>query len=220
MQLQLRPGATTSRYGENPTPASVLSGMRLPPGRRLPPARARRDSEALPWPGRVPGRYRSPRLRDCQCPDWPQANTFEIIGVALSGLLPQPASREQMSLTAAQLQAVAARGNVLVVAGAGTGKTRTLVERCLDCLLAETPRASLDGILVVTFTDAAAAEMRQRIRQRLEEERARCPDDAHWQEQLALFETAHLGTLHSFCLQLVRQHFYDLELDPQVSVLA
>ncbi|HWI55969.1 MAG TPA: UvrD-helicase domain-containing protein, partial [Bacillota bacterium] len=72
-----------------------------------------------------------------------------------------------MSLTAAQQTAVTARGNVLVVAGAGTGKTSTLVERCLNCLLEEQPRASLEEILMVTFTDAAAAEMRQRIRARL-----------------------------------------------------
>src|SRR5205085_6739041 len=79
---------------------------------------------------------------------------------------------------------------------------------------------SLDEILMVTFTEAAAAEMRQRIRLRLEEELRRDPDAPRWQEQLALFETAHIGTLHSFCLQLVRQHFYELELDPQLSVLA
>ncbi len=125
-----------------------------------------------------------------------------------------------MSLTAAQKRAVEARGNVLVVAGAGTGKTHTLVERCLGCLLEERPRASLDEILMVTFTEAAAAEMRQRIRGRLEEEFARDPADSHWQEQLALFETAHIGTLHSFCLKLVREHFYELGLDPQLSVLA
>ncbi len=125
-----------------------------------------------------------------------------------------------MTLTAAQQTAIAARGNVLVVAGAGTGKTRTLVERCVACLLSEQPRASIDEILMVTFTEAAAAEMRQRIRQRLEEERQRQSDDARWREQLALFETAHFGTLHSFCFQLVRQHFYQLELDPQMSVLA
>jgi ATP-dependent exoDNAse (exonuclease V) beta subunit len=69
-----------------------------------------------------------------------------------------------MSLTAAQKQAVAARGNVLVVAGAGTGKTRTLVERCLHCLLEEKPPASIEEILMVTFTEAAATEMREKIR--------------------------------------------------------
>src|SRR6266446_2680447 len=125
-----------------------------------------------------------------------------------------------MSLTSAQQQAIAARGNVLVVAGAGTGKTHTLVERCLNCLLEEKPPASLDEILMVTFTEAAAAEMRQRIRARLEEELRQRPEESRWPEQLALFETAHIGTLHSFCLQLVRQHFYELELDPQLSVLA
>src|SRR5512144_750633 len=99
-----------------------------------------------------------------------------------------------MSLTSAQQQAIAARGNVLVVAGAGTGKTRTLVERCLDCLIRERPRASLEEILLVTFTEAAATEMRQRIRARVEEERVRNPGDMHWQEQAALFETTHIGT--------------------------
>ena len=124
-----------------------------------------------------------------------------------------------MGLTLTQQQAIAARGNVLVVAGAGTGKTTTLVERCLHCLLEEQPPASLDEILIVTFTEAAAAEMRQRIRARLEEERQRHQNDPRWQEQLALFETAHLGTLHSFCYQLVREHFYQLELDPQLAVM-
>ncbi len=124
-----------------------------------------------------------------------------------------------MSFTSAQQTAIAARGNVLVVAGAGTGKTRTLVERCLSCLVSEQPPVSLEQILMVTFTEAAAAEMRQRIRARLEEELQRDRDNPHWQEQLALFETARLGTLHSFCLQLIRQHFYELELDPQLAVL-
>ena len=124
-----------------------------------------------------------------------------------------------MTLTPAQQQAVAARGNVLVIAGAGTGKTHTLVERCLDCVLKETPPVSLDEILMVTFTEAAATEMRGRIRSRLEEVLNQNPQHPRWQEQLALFETAHIGTLHSFCLKLVRQHFYLCELDPQLSVL-
>lgn len=125
-----------------------------------------------------------------------------------------------MTLTPAQQEAVAARGNVVVVAGAGTGKTRALVERCLGCLLQERPPVSLDEILVVTFTEAAAAEIRQRIRERLEQERRQNPETLAWAEQLALFESAHIGTLHSFCLQLVRQHFYQLELDPQLAVLS
>ncbi|HLH53229.1 MAG TPA: UvrD-helicase domain-containing protein [Verrucomicrobiae bacterium] len=124
-----------------------------------------------------------------------------------------------MKLTSAQQRAIDARGNVLVVAGAGTGKTRTLVERCLDCLLEDQPRVSIDEVLMVTFTEAAAAEMRTRVRLRLEHEARTSKDPGRWLEQLALFETAHFGTLHSFCLQLVRQHFYELELDPQLVVL-
>ena len=125
--------------------------------------------------------------------------------------------REKSLLTPSQRQAVAARGNVLVMAGAGTGKTHTLVERCLDCLGNE--RASLDEILVVTFTEAAAAEMRQRLRRALEEKSRHNPDDPHLAEQLALFDAAHIGTLHGFCLKLVREHFYELGLDPQPAVL-
>ena len=123
------------------------------------------------------------------------------------------------SLTPSQRQAVAARGNVLVMAGAGTGKTHTLVERCLDCLRHESPPASLDEMLIVTFTDAAAVEVRQRIRRELGKEMSARPGEEHWARQLALFDTAPIGTLHGFCLKLVREHFYELGLDPQLAVL-
>jgi len=126
--------------------------------------------------------------------------------------------REISCFTPSQRQAVAARGNVLVMAGAGTGKTRTLVARCLDCLDRE--RASLDELLIVTFTEAAAAEMRQRLRRELENKSAKAPGDNHWPRQLALFDLAPIGTLHSFCLRLVREHFHDLGLDPQLAILA
>src|SRR5579863_10484289 len=109
---------------------------------------------------------------------------------------------EISSLTPSQQRAVAARGNVLVMAGAGTGKTRTLVARCLDCL--EHERAALDELLIVTFTEAAAAELRQRLRESLEEKATTQPNDDHWPLQLALFDIASIGTLHSFCLRLVR----------------
>ena len=131
--------------------------------------------------------------------------------------------REKNSLTESQLKAVRERGNVLVMAGAGTGKTKTLVERCLDCLdrdraTFDTP-LKIDELLIVTFTEAAAAEMRQRLRKSLEEKIAAHPDDYHWQEQKVWFDAAHIGTLHGFCFKLVREHFYELGLDPQPTVL-
>jgi ATP-dependent helicase/nuclease subunit A len=125
------------------------------------------------------------------------------------------------SLTLSQRQAVQARGNVLVMAGAGTGKTKTLVERCLDCLARD--GAVMDELLVVTFTEAAAAEMRQRLLRAIEAKSEMAGAEpvatAFWQEQLARFELAHIGTLHSFCLKLVREHFYELGLDPRLAML-
>jgi ATP-dependent helicase/nuclease subunit A len=129
----------------------------------------------------------------------------------------EPPPSQTDSLTSSQRQAVAARGNVLVMAGAGTGKTKTLIARCLDCL--ERERTSLDELLVVTFTEAAAAEIRQRLRKSLEEKCAAVPDESFWLEQIARFDLAHIGTLHSFCLRLVREHFYELGLDPQLAIL-
>lgn len=124
-----------------------------------------------------------------------------------------------MDLTSAQQQAVAAPGNVLVKAGAGAGKTHTLVERCLARVLDTAQAVSIDHVLMVTFTEAAAAEMRKRLREGLERKSAGQPDNAWLSEQLALLDTAPIGTLHRFCRQLVQQHFYVLGLDPQLTVL-
>jgi len=133
------------------------------------------------------------------------------------------------SLTPTQLRVVATRGNLLVMAGAGTGKTKTLIERCLDCLARD--GADMEELLVVTFTEAAAAEMRERLRQAMEErlqEPARPPGtggqpgsdkSSFWSEQLARFDLAHIGTLHGFCLKLIREHFCELGLDPRLAVL-
>jgi ATP-dependent helicase/nuclease subunit A len=124
--------------------------------------------------------------------------------------------REKNLLTESQKKIVAMRGNVLVMAGAGTGKTHTLIERCLNLLCEE--KASLDEILIVTFTEAAATEMRRRLRVALEK-KSQENSDSFFVEQLALFDAAHVGTLHSFCFKLVREHFYELGLDPQISIL-
>src|ERR1700744_5392629 len=101
----------------------------------------------------------------------------------------EPPGQPSDTLKPSQRLAVEARGNVLVMAGAGTGKTKTLVARCLDCL--ERDQASLDELLIVTFTEAAAAELRERLRLELEKKSAAEPDHDHWPRQLALFDVAH-----------------------------
>ena len=121
--------------------------------------------------------------------------------------------------TPQQQSAITTSGNVVVVAGAGAGKTSTLVERCVACLLDDRAPASLEEILMVTFGEPAATELRKRIRQRLADEAKRQPCNQRLEQQLALLDTAHISTLHSFCFQLVRQHFHELELDPQITVL-
>ncbi|MCW5554587.1 MAG: UvrD-helicase domain-containing protein [Verrucomicrobiae bacterium] len=122
--------------------------------------------------------------------------------------------------TSQQRDALKARGNVLVAAGAGTGKTSTITARCLDLIVNEP--CSLHEILMVTFTEAAAAEMRERLRRALYEQadNAPNPDTAmRLAEELALLDTAPISTLHGFCLELVRRNFHALELDPQFTVL-
>ena len=125
------------------------------------------------------------------------------------------------TLTEQQCAAIAARGNVLVAAGAGTGKTSTITGRCVRLVLDE--NCPLDRILMVTFTEAAAAEMRERIRKALHAEGDKAAPDSeaanHLADQIALLETAPISTLHSFCLDLVRRNFHALGLDPQFTVL-
>src|SRR3954463_4621111 len=113
------------------------------------------------------------------------------------------------TMTPSQQAALIARGNVLVVAGAGPGKTHPLIGRCCSLLLTE--GCSLDEILMVTFTDAAAAEMRKRIRARLADNIAQSAEPRlaqRLEEEIALLDSAYISTLHSFCLRLVRDHFH------------
>ncbi len=122
------------------------------------------------------------------------------------------------SPTPDQERAIDATGDTLVVAGAGAGKTRTLVDRALALTLRKDNPIPVDRLLMATFTEAAAAEMRGRIRERLEERLIRTADAAI-EKQLALLDSAPIGTLHGFCLQLVREHFHELKLDPLVIVM-
>lgn len=118
-----------------------------------------------------------------------------------------------------QWQAITARGdNLLVAAAAGSGKTSVLVERIIRQVSDPDQRIRVDQLLVVTFTNAAAAEMRQRIGEALRKALEQNPDAAHLRRQLALLQRATITTLHAFCLGLLRQYAYMVELDPEFRV--
>lgn len=115
-----------------------------------------------------------------------------------------------------QWQAISARGNnILVAAAAGSGKTAVLVERIIQKITDPHHPVDVDRLLVVTFTNAAAAEMRQRIGQALEKALAQTPDSPHLRRQLSLLNKAEISTLHAFCLSVVKKYYYQLKLDPQ-----
>ncbi|MBN1866223.1 helicase-exonuclease AddAB subunit AddA [Candidatus Sumerlaeota bacterium] len=108
--------------------------------------------------------------------------------------------------------------DLLVSASAGTGKTAVLVERIVRLVLdGETP-VDIDRFLVVTFTRAAASEMRERIASALRERLAARPRDERLRRQALLLDRAQISTIHSFCETLLRQHFHRLGIDPEFSI--
>ena len=118
-----------------------------------------------------------------------------------------------------QLEAIESRGrNLLVAAAAGAGKTSVLVERIVRRITDPDQPVDVDRLLVVTFTNAAAAEMRERISRALTGEIDRRPGSKHLHRQLALLGRASISTLHAFCLDLLRQHYYRVNLDPAFRV--
>lgn len=108
--------------------------------------------------------------------------------------------------------------NILVSAAAGSGKTAVLVERIIRRILDKENPMDIDRVLVVTFTNAAATEMRERILRAIEKELALYPDNEHLQRQQAYIHNASITTIHSFCLNVVKEHFNDVDLDPSVKV--
>lgn len=121
--------------------------------------------------------------------------------------------------TAEQLDAITARGEALLVsAAAGSGKTSVLSERCASLVCDGADRCNVNQLLVVTFTELAAAEMKSRIEQAIRQ-RAQMSSDPHLRKQLKLIDHAQVSTLHSFCQRLIRQHFQRLDLDPEFTIL-
>src|SRR2546430_459010 len=99
-----------------------------------------------------------------------------------------------MTFTENQKRAIQETGNLLVVAAAGAGKTGTLVQRCVGLLLRRENPVPVRRLLVVTFTEAAAAEVRERLRQKLEHAAKLDPTNDHLQEQLANIDSAYIST--------------------------
>ena len=104
--------------------------------------------------------------------------------------------------------------NILVSAAAGSGKTAVLVERIIQRLLDERDPLDVDRLLIVTFTEAAAAEMKERIRDAIENALEDTPGNVHLQRQATLIHSARITTIHSFCLSVIREHFHAINLDP------
>ena len=126
-----------------------------------------------------------------------------------------PVKPEGLTFTDAQWKAIWATGkDILVSAAAGSGKTKVLITRMIEKVLDEKNPIDVDELLVVTFTNASAAEMRHRMAEALEEAIAERPESVHLRRQLNLLNKAQISTLHSFCLNVVRQYAYLLDIDP------
>ncbi len=122
--------------------------------------------------------------------------------------------------TPEQLDAIEKRDKqILVAAAAGSGKTSVLVERIIRRVTNPADPVDVDRLLVVTFTNGAAAEMRERIGRAIGAALEQNPGSSHLRRQLALLQRAAISTIHSFCLDIIRQYFYYLDLDPSFRVM-
>lgn len=126
-----------------------------------------------------------------------------------------PPVPEGATWTEDQWKAIMASGqDILVAAAAGSGKTAVLVERIIKKVISEINPINVDELLVVTFTNASAAEMRHRIGEALEKAIDASPDSVHLKKQLSLLNRASISTLHSFCLDVIRKYYYLIDVDP------
>lgn len=120
-----------------------------------------------------------------------------------------------MAWTTEQKQVIDLRDrNILVSAAAGSGKTAVLVERILSMVMDPHRPLDMDRLLIVTFTRAAAGEMRERLRGAIEKRLAQEPDNLHLQRQSTLVYSAQISTIDGFCGNVIRNYFHRLDLDP------
>ncbi len=118
-----------------------------------------------------------------------------------------------------QQNAISARnGSILVSAAAGSGKTAVLVQRVIERLTDPNDPTDADRLLIVTFTNAAAAQMRDRILMKLSKMLAEDPSNLHLERQQLLLGQAHISTIHSFCNDLIRENFFRLNISPDFRI--
>ncbi len=116
-------------------------------------------------------------------------------------------------LTPAQYQAVHNRGGMLLVsAAAGSGKTKVLVDRLMDYLTNEENPANLDEFLIITYTKAAAMELRGKIAAKLTQRIAQEPENRHLQRQMQSLFLAQISTVHGFCAAVLKEYAYKIDL--------
>ena len=108
--------------------------------------------------------------------------------------------------------------NLLVAAAAGSGKTAVLVERIIQMITDKEQPIDIDKLLVVTFTNAAASEMRERIGDAIGKALDKDPENTHLQKQLVLLNKASITTIHSFCLEVIKSNFHKINLDPNFRI--
>ncbi|CEG31320.1 MULTISPECIES: helicase-exonuclease AddAB subunit AddA [Peribacillus] len=126
-----------------------------------------------------------------------------------------PALPGDVTWTEDQWKAIWAKDqDILVAAAAGSGKTAVLVNRIIQKVISEEDPIDVDELLVVTFTNASAAEMRHRVSEALEKAINDNPHSQHLRKQLSLINRASISTLHSFCLEVIRKYYYLTDIDP------
>ena len=123
----------------------------------------------------------------------------------------------EVKWTNEQKQAIEEKGsNILVAAAAGSGKTAVLVERIINRILND--KIDIDKLLVVTFTNAAASEMRERILDAIYKKIEEDPSNIELQRQITLLNKASICTIHSFCLDVIRNNFYEINISPNFRI--
>lgn len=126
-----------------------------------------------------------------------------------------------MDFTPSQKEAITYSGeNILLSAAAGSGKTAVLVQRVIEKILNKENPTSVNELLILTFTEAAAAEMKRKIAKAINEEFLKSPNDPHLKKQRILINSANISTIHAFCLEIIRANINNTDIPVDFSIIS